>query len=128
MDCLIHIRPRFRYKEDVPHLRLLPIDPLQPLKACKNYSIALCSFDGPGTEVGILTPLLAGLSKYRILAQAKYFFFSRISRPALGPNQLPVFLHGVDRDNSIFTCIYVVCVSLTKQQLYRQTALAGWSL
>jgi hypothetical protein len=103
-------------------------------ESCKNYSIAPCSYVGPGrlsyrldclrmgrywswhidratgwtvwgwagTEVGILTELLAGLSEYQILARAKYFSFSKTSRPALGPNQLPACLHGVDRDNCAY--------------------------
>jgi hypothetical protein len=72
-----------------------------------------------------LTELLAGLSKYQILARAKYF-----SSP-LPPDQLwgPIsFLYAVMVWTGTTLSIYVVCVSLTKQQLYRQTPLAGWSL
>jgi len=35
------------------------------------------------------------------------FFFSRTSRPALGPNQLPVRLHGADRDSSVYFYLYL---------------------
>jgi len=107
MDCLIHIQPHFQYKEDVTHLKLLPLETLQPLKASKNYSIALCSYDELGNEFGILTELLVGMSKYQILAGAKYFFFSRTSRLTLGPNHLPVCLHGVDRDYSVYFYLYL---------------------
>jgi len=72
------------FQPHVLHLKLLPLDPLQPLKACKNYSVALCSCVGPGTEVGILTRLLAVLAEFQILAWAQYFFLLQNLQTSFG--------------------------------------------
>ena len=59
------------FRPHVLHLRLLPLDPLQPLKACKNYSVALCSYVGLGTEVNWATAWTVRVSN---LGMDKIFF------------------------------------------------------